>query len=196
MYHGNFGKLAAAALLLAALPAAAEHEPRYPYYMGFAIAFATADPDCDYYGYNCDGTDTGFKFYGGKRLHENLGIEIAYLDLGRIRDKDGERTSVVESEGINLSLHGIIPTGEVGYFYGKIGVMASESEITRSNNNTTRDSDESSTDLTYGAGFALTFGGKYDFRIEFERLNELSDKFVPGGDAITAFNLGGTIYID
>lgn len=196
MYKRLFSLTASAVLLLAGVPAAAEHEPRYPFYMGFAIAFATADPDCDYYGYNCDGTDTGFKFYGGKRLHENLGIEIAFLDLGRIRDKDGDLTSVAESEGINLSLHGIIPTGDIGYFYGKIGVMASESEITRSTNNSSRTSDETSTDLTYGAGFAMTFGGKYDFRIEFERLNELSDKFVPGGDAITALNLGGTIYFD
>lgn len=196
MHKRLFGLLATTFLLLQAAPAAAEHEPWYPYYMGFAIALATADPDCDYYGYNCDGTDTGFKFYGGKRLHENIGVEVAFLDLGRIRDKDGDRTSVAESRGINLSLLGIIPTGDIGYLYGKIGVMASESEITRSNPNNTRSIDEDSTDLTYGAGFAVTFGGKYDFRFEFERLNELSDDFVPGGDAITSLNLGGTIYFD
>ena len=185
-------------LMLQIAPARAEHEHQseHPYYLGFALLFASADSDCDYYGYNCDGTDTGFKVYGGKRLHENLGVEVAYLDLGKLRDKDGNRTSVAESQGVNLSLLGIIPTGDYGFFYGKAGVMFSETTITQENNNNTREIDEDSTDFTYGAGYALTFGGKYDFRIEFERLNELSNDFVPGGDAISSFNLGGTIYFD
>ena len=190
--------LALVAVLIGLLTstAHAHHEPGHPFYLGFALAFAAADPSCDYYGHNCDGTDTGFKFYGGKRLHENLGIEIAYLDLGKLRKKDGNRTTVAESEGINLSLLGIIPTGEVGYFYGKAGVMASESTITRSDKSETRKSDEDSTDITYGLGYAFTFGGIYDFRIEFERLNELSDDFISGGESITSLNLGGTIYFD
>jgi len=40
------------------------------------------------------------------------------------------------------------------------------------------------------------FNQKYDFRVEFERLNELGDEFVPGGDSITVFSFGGTIYLD
>ena len=194
----NIQTLTTFALLgvLLATPARAEHEPAHPFYIGFALAFAGADTSCDYYGNNCDGTDTGFKFYGGKRLHENLAIEIAYLDLGKLRKKDFDRTTVAESEGINLSLLGIIPTGEIGYFYGKAGVMASETTITRSDAVSRRETDEDSTDFTYGAGYAFTFGSQYDFRLEFERLNELSDDYVSGGDSITSFNLGGTIYFD
>lgn len=181
---------------LLASPARAEHEPAHPFYIGFALAFASADVSCDYYGYNCDGTDTGFKIYGGKRLHENFAVEIAYLDLGKLRKKDFDRTTVAESEGVNLSLLGIIPTGEFGYFYGKAGVMASETTITRTDEISRRETDEDSTDFTYGAGYAFTFGGKYDLRLEFERLNDLSDAYASGGDAITSFNLGGTIYFD
>lgn len=186
----------AASLALLATPVAAEHEPPLRYYMGFALAFASADTDCDYYGYNCDGTDTGFKAYGGKRLHENLAIEIAFLDLGRLRDKQADSTSVAESRGINLSLLGIIPTGDIGFLYGKAGIMFSESTITRSTDTSSRESDEDSTDFTYGAGYAFTFGDKYDLRFEIERLNDLSSDFVRGGDAITSFNMGGTIYFD
>ena len=196
MFKLRFTTTVTCLLLLLLSTARAEHEPEYPFYLGFALMFTSADADCDYYGYNCDGTDTGFKVYGGKRLHENLGIEIAYLDLGRLRDKDGNRTSVAESEGVNLSLLGIIPTGEIGYFYGKAGVMASETTITRENRDNKRTFEEDSTDFTYGAGYAFTFGDKYDFRFEIERLNDLSSDFVPGGDAITAFNFGGTIYFD
>ena len=196
MFKFRFITTVTCLLVLLLSPARAEHEPGHPWYLGFALMFTSADPDCDYYGYNCDGTDTGFKVYGGKRLHENLAIELAYMDLGKLRDKDGDRTSVAESEGINLSLLGIIPTGDIGFFYGKAGVMASETTITRENRNGTRKFDEDSTDFTYGAGYAVTFGGKYDFRFEIERLNDLSSDFVPGGDAITAFNLGGTIYFE
>ena len=188
--------LACFLLLLLSTTVRAEHEPGHPWYLGFALMFTSADADCDYYGYNCDGTDTGFKVYGGKRLHENLAIEIAYMDLGKLRDKDGDRTSVAESDGVNLSLLGIIPTGDFGFFYGKAGVMASETTITQENRSNSRTFDEDSTDFTYGAGFAFTFGPEYDLRFELERLNDLSSDFVPGGDAITAFNLGGTIYFD
>ena len=188
--------IALTCLALQVAPVAAEHEPPLRYYMGFALAFASADTDCDYYGYDCDGTDTGFKAYGGKRLHENFAIEIAFLDLGKLRDKGFDRTSVAESRGINFSLLGIIPTGDIGFLYGKAGIMASESTITRSTDIDTVESDEDSTDFTYGAGYAATFGGKYDLRFEIERLNDLSDDFVRGGDAITSFNIGGTIHFD
>ena len=50
--------------------------------------------------------------------------------------------------------------------------------------------------FTYGAGFAFLFGGQYDFRIEYERLHELGDDFIPGGEAVDVLSFGGTIYFN
>lgn len=167
----------------------------YPWFGGFAIGFAGSDEDCDFHGYNCDGNDTSFKFYGGKRFHENLAFQVSFQQLGKLTDERGSVTTTAESTGINLSLLGLIPVTDLGYFYGKVGAIAAQTDYQRIDTVTTR-SDDDSTDFTFGAGFAFTFDKKYDVRVEFERLNELNDDFTPGGSYITVFSFGGTIYFD
>lgn len=189
------GRLLSLLLLAAVSTAQADDDDSYPWYGGFAIGFAGSDEDCDYYSYDCDGNDTGFKFFGGKRLHENLAFEIAFYDLGKIDNELGSVTTTAESTGVNLSLLGIIPIGEAGYFYGKVGAITSQNDYQRIEATTTR-SDDDGTDFSFGAGFAYTFDKKYDLRLEFERLNELSDDFTPGGSYITVFSFGGTIYFE
>ena len=182
-------------LSMAALPDQAAAQDNNPAYAGFAIGFSGSDESCDYYGYNCDGSDTSFRIYGGKRLHENLAIEASYQNLGKLRNERASYTTIAESEGINLSLLGIIPVSDLDFFYGKAGYMLSDTEYTRVENGTTVTSDESS-DFTYGMGFAFLFSDRYDFRLEFERLNELGDEYVVGGSWITVFSVGGTIYLE
>jgi OOP family OmpA-OmpF porin len=183
----------ALSLLAPAALSSATAEDHLPFYGGFALGFASASgSNCDYYGYNCDGTDTTFKIYAGKRLHENLAVEFAYYDLGKLTNKGTLVTTSAQTQALNLSLLGIIPLTDVGYFYGKAGVTATDTDITRSGADT-GSSSESGSDFSYGAGFAYTFG-KYDFRIEYERLYELGDDFVPGGSAVTVLNFAGTIY--
>ena len=183
--------LAGCFMLLASASPWAEDSVTYPLYAGFALGFASAGSSCDYHSYYCDDTNTSFKFYAGKRLHENLGLEIAYHDLGRLSDKNAFSSTTAKSDGINLSLLGIIPVSDMGYFYGKAGYMWWDAEYSRSNN--TKTSDESGGDFTYGAGFAFTFNPDYDFRIEFERLNELGDDFTHGGAEVVVLYFAGNV---
>jgi len=117
---------------------------------------------------------------------------VSFQDLGKLDNERGLVTTTAESSGLNFSLLGIIPVSEVGYFYGKAGFMAWETDYTRVDTVTTT-SDDDGTDFTFGAGFAFAFAEKYEFRVEFERLNELDDNFTPGGSYITVFSFGGTI---
>ena len=196
MHNRILTAITAGWLLVAATPAQAEHEPSLPYYFGFDIAFLGSDQDCDYYGYNCDGSDTGFKLHAGKQLHENLAVEISFLDLGRLRNEGFDVDRIAESEGVNFSLLGIIPISEYSFFYGKAGYMLSDTRYTRVEGGNTTTTDDESSDFTYGLGFAMRFNRRYDFRVEFERLNDLGDDYKPGGDSITSFSIGGSIYID
>jgi hypothetical protein len=193
----NFAQALACGLLFSGLPALAHdnYDTSFAYF-GFGIGIPSSDEECDFHGYDCDGSDTSFKLYGGKRLHENLAFEVSFQDLGKIRDREGTLTTTAESEGINFSLHGIIPVDGVGYFYGKAGYMLSDTEYTRIDGDAVEHIDDDGSDFTYGIGFAFLFHQKYDFRVEFERLNDLGDEFVPGGDSITVFTLGGSIYLD
>jgi len=196
MYKRTITALAACALLASSAPLLAEHEATSPYYFGFAIGFPSSGQQCDYYGYNCDGSDTGFKVYGGKQLHENVAIEISYQDLGRLRKDQVGFDTIAESEGINISLVGMIPVGELSFFYGKAGYMLSDTRYTRVDSGGSTYSNDDSGDFTFGAGFAFRFDHKYDFRVEFESLNDLNDDYIPGGDTVTSFSLGGTIYLE
>ena len=183
----------ALSLLAPAALSSAAAEDHLSFYGGFALGFASASgSNCDYYGYNCDGNDTTFKVYAGKRLHQNLAVELAYYDLGKLTNKGTLVTTSAQTQAVNLSLLGIIPLTDVGYFYGKAGVTATDTDITRSGTDT-GSSSESGSDFSYGAGFAYTFG-KYDFRIEYERLYELGDDYEPGGSTVTVLNFAGTIY--
>ena len=175
---------------------AAGSQQDFPIYGGFALGFASAsDTNCAYYDYNCDGNDTAFKVYGGKRVHENLAIEAAYYDLGTIKNKGSLVTRTASTDGFNLSVLGIIPVSGLGFFYGKAGVMAWEADYTRTDSTTSRSSDDG-TDFTYGAGFAFVFEDKYEFRIEYERLNELGDEYTSGGTPLSTFNFAGSIYFN
>lgn len=185
----------ASCLIFVALPARAAQDGSYPFYGGYAIGFSGSDEDCDFHGYNCDGDDISFKFYGGKRLHENLALELSFQDLGKLSEKSTPITKTAESTGLNLSLLLIMPFNDFGYLYGKLGTMAWDTDYTRIDAVTTRSSD-SGTDFTYGVGYAFTFDDQYELRIEFERLNELDDNFTPGGSFITVFSFGGTIYFN
>jgi len=178
-------------MLLASTSPWAEDTVTYPLYAGFALGFASAGSSCYYYAYNCDGTDTTFKIYAGKRLHENLGVEIAYHDLGKLSEKGLYGSTTAESDGINLSLLGIIPVSDQGYFYGKVGYMRWDADYSSSYN--TKTSDESGTDLTYGIGFAFTVNPDFDFRIEIERLNEFGDDFTHGGAEVLVMYFAGNV---
>lgn len=192
----NLARVLACGLLLTGLQALAhDNHDENSYYFGFGLGVPGSDEECDYHGYDCDGSDSSFKIYAGKRLHENLAFEASYQDLGKIRDREGTLTTTAESEGINFSLHGIIPVDDIGYFYGKAGYMFWDTEYTRIDSGVEHIDDEGG-DFTYGIGFAFLFNQKYDFRVEYERLNELGDEFVPGGDSITVFTFGGTIYLE
>ncbi len=178
---------------LQATPAQAADEGGYPFFGGFAIGFASADEDCDYYGYDCDGEDTSIKFFAGKRLHENIAIEVSFQDLGKLDNEEGAAVITAETSGVNLSLVAIIPTGNVGYLYGKIGAIAWQADYRRFESGSSTSSEDDGTDFTYGAGFAWQFDEKYELRFEFERLHELGDEFTLGGAYVSNFLIGGVI---
>jgi outer membrane immunogenic protein len=192
-----YASLVACLLLLSGVPVKADEHESYPYYFGFGIGFSAADQDCDYYYYDnnsgCDGDDTSFKFYAGKRLYENLGFEVTYLDLGKLDNDRGLVTTTAESTGFNFSLLGIIPFDDFGYLYGKVGFMAWQTDYTRADNGSKTSSNDDGTDFTYGLGYAFSIQDKYELRLEFERLNELDDNFDSGGAYITNFSLTGGI---
>jgi hypothetical protein len=188
--------LVAGLISLSSATAHTDTDRSYPYYLGLGTGLSYADVDCNYYFYSdteCDGEDTSFKIYAGKRLYKHLGFEVAYQDLGKLDNEEGRVTTTGETTGFNFSLLGIIPFEGYGFLYGKAGFMAWQTDYTRKENGSKTSSDDDGTDFTYGLGYAISFNNKFEIRLEYERLNELDDNFDSGGAYITNYTLSGNI---
>ena len=190
----NHINLIASLLALLVTPVLAYEPESRPFYGGLSFGYAVADQDCNYYNDDCDGEDTSFSVYAGKRLYKHLAFEIAYLDLGKLDNERYYETTTAETTGVNFSVLGILPIDYTGYIYGKAGYMAWNTDYTRKSSTKTTTSD-SGTDFTYGLGIAFVHHNVFEFRMEIERLNELDENFDDGGAHIINFSIGGSIYI-
>ncbi len=165
-------------------------------YLGFSLGYAGADQECDYVDYDCDGDDVSFKVYGGYFFTSNFALEIAYQDTGNIKDRNPSLTTTAESEGINVSLLGLMPLAEDFGLYAKMGSIMSSTDYTRTTT-VTETSSEDDNNFTFGAGVLWEFEGadekRYQLRLEIEKLQELNDQFISGGASITAWYFGGTL---
>ncbi len=165
-------------------------------YLGFAMGFAAADQECDYWDTGCEGDDVSFKVLGGYKFNPNFAVEVAYHDTGNIKDKNTSLTTTAESDGINLSLLAFIPITENVDLFAKMGHMRHATKYTRSST-ITETSSEDDSNFTFGAGVLWEFDSvdqqRYQLRIEFEKLQELSDDFIAGGTNLTAWSFGGTL---
>ncbi len=164
-------------------------------YVGFAMGFAAADQECDYWDSGCEGDDISFKMFGGYKFNPNFALELAYHDTGNIKDKDDSLTKTAESEGINFSILALIPLGSEFELYAKMGHMIHETKYTSSASTETSREDESN--MTFGAGLLWEFESvddrRYQLRFEFEKLQELDDQFISGGTNLTAWSFGGAL---
>jgi OOP family OmpA-OmpF porin len=85
-------------------------------YVGGGVGKSKYDTSCAP-GFACDHTDIGYKIFTGGKISRVIGVEVAYVYLGKGTANGGDQTA----QGINLSLIGNIPIGEKFNVYGKVG---------------------------------------------------------------------------
>ena len=99
---------------------------------------------------------TGWKLFSGYQFNRYLGLEAAYIDMGKV---DYQNASV-ETKGFTIDGIGSIPIGPVFAIFGKLGIFRWDQDINYSG----QDSDATGTDLTWGYGFgAYLFNKKVFF---------------------------------
>lgn len=169
---------AAIAALAAALPAAAQtstttsrvtDEWRMPYqarfwsYMGASVGRSDYDLGC-ISGYGCDPKDTAFKIFAGGKLYNVLGMELAYVNLGRAEIAGGQS----RAQGANLSLVAGVPLGYNFGVNGKIGTVYgwTRTDASAPFYGTGR---ESGFGLSYGVGATYAFTPNTELRVDWDR---------------------------
>lgn len=171
--------LAGGALLTAAIPASAQGTG---FYVG-AGAGVTSTDVCGGLGglglTSCDDEDTGFKIFGGKRLNQNLAVEVGFVDLGEITATGPGGTAQVETDGIQVAAVGILPVNPRFHVFGKVGLYLWDVSASGPGGSLSDDG----TDLMFGFGAAWNLADRLDLRAEWEQ-------FDIDGDDVDMFSVG------
>jgi opacity protein-like surface antigen len=132
-------------------------------YFGGSVGDASiSDEDS---GVKFDGSDTGYKVYGGFTLFKFFGLEASYLDFGAPEDEVGGTDISIDTTGWDVYAVGILPLGKHIELFGKAGIIVWDAETS-----VTGSSDESDdgNDPAYGAGIAFKFGEHIALRLEYQ----------------------------
>lgn len=125
-------------------------------YVGGTIGSSEADGYCDGAS-GCNNSDTAWKVFGGYRLNENLGAELAYHNLGDIH-KNGENSDV---SALSANATASMRVSERFDLFGKAGAMRWNSENTGG--------DRDGFGFTYGVGAKMQMNENTKLRAEWEQ---------------------------
>lgn len=121
-----------------------------------------------------DTSDTGFKVFGGYQFNRNVGLEVAYVDLGKASYSGFAGPAPVtggkvEVTGVNLSAIGAWPVAPNLDVFGKIGFLSWEDKASDVTGGVPFSDKIEGTDLSFGFGAAWHLTRNVRLRVEWER---------------------------
>ena len=169
---------AVATTLLAASPAFAADDTGF--YVGAGVGNFAANSDLIYNGKDWDGSDFGYKVFGGYQFMKWLAAEAEYVDGGEPDDNfnspafpDDRLKASVGITGFVGSAVGIWPIGESFNLFGKLGFIywdADGSAKIRDEVGTIVKTSvgEDGTDFAWGVGGTWNFTETFGVRAEYQ----------------------------
>jgi len=127
------------------------------FYVGAAASQSFVD---EFY---LDEDDTGGKIFGGYKINEYFAIEGGHFNFGDIR----EGANHLEVDGISLAVVGSVPLTAKLSAFAKVGAHDWDADATGSVVNQL--SNDSDTDVFYGAGVRYAFSDNWTILGEVER---------------------------
>ncbi|MES2934510.1 MAG: outer membrane beta-barrel protein [Pseudomonadota bacterium] len=166
---------------------------------GFGVNSATRE----------DHNDAGFQIGGGYQFLPWLGVELAYVDLGKqetdysVTPTNGGTTTRRHGDyklhGLNASAVGTYPLTEKFSIFGKVGVFHSRLKYTESSstpypgstNTSFAADDDRQTKASFGLGAAFKANEKISIRAGWDRVQNIGENF-----ALTATGNGQFSHVD
>jgi len=177
-------KLFAAAVLVLSGLVAASAVPAQGFYIGGSVGQSDYDdnnaiPDLITSG-SVDGSDTGFKIFGGYQFNQHFGLELSWVDLGKAgySGRFGAANvtgGTVDASGLNFSAVGTLPLGSNFALFGKIGFFVWESDASDLTGGLPFSGTADGSDVSYGIGASLNFTRNLGIRVEWERFKAVGD---------------------
>ena len=153
-------------------------------YLGLSLGASKYHAPCPSITLACDTADNAARLYGGAMVGNYWGVEVGYLDLGRIAREGGK----TRAQGLNLSLVGKAPLARSVGVFGRLGTTYGRTETSTSGSSPVAAGSERGFGLSYGAGLSYDFSPRLSATLEWDT----NDFRFPGGgrDPVRSTSLG------
>jgi opacity protein-like surface antigen len=139
-------------------------------------------------GISVDDSDVGFKLGGGYMFNRNIGVEAAYVDLGKEKFTAPGFSADAKASGEVLAALGVWPLNDQFSLLGRVGIINATVKVSGGG------ADVKSTDvkLTFGVGGAFNLSKELSLRLEWDRYDKLgnSDPNSTGESDVDLISLG------
>lgn len=132
---------------------------------------------------SCDDANGAWKVYAGAAINPWLGLELGYVDM-RHADRAGGTS---KARGVNLSLVGRLPLGDMFHVYGKLGATYGRTDVSAGLGQLVPTGDDKGFGATGGVGAGIDFNRNWSLVLEWERQQF---RFVGGRQDVDLTSLG------
>jgi OmpA-OmpF porin, OOP family len=160
-FHGAAHAQAAAATPSVSFASGWQHTGRTS--LGLNIGSSRIAAGCGTTALICDNPDRAARFYANTMIGNHWGVEVGYLDLGRIAAAGGQ----ARAQGLNLSVLGRAPVWQSLGVFGKFGTTYGRTESSVLGAGAALGSDQGF-GLSYSAGVSFAFTPRLSATLEWE----------------------------
>ena len=121
--------------------------------VGLSLGRSRYAAPCGATSFSCDSTDNSVQLYTGTMPSNFWGVELGYIDMGRISRGGGTTTA----QGVNMSLVGKAPVWQSLGVFGKVGTTYGRTDSSAQLGGGTSNGLERGFGLSYGAGVSYEF---------------------------------------
>ena len=121
--------------------------------VGLSLGRARSPAPCGATSLGCDSTDSTVQLYAGRMPGNFWGVELGYIDMGRLSRSGGTSTA----QGLNMSLVGKAPVWQSLAVYGKVGTTYGRTESSALAGSPLGSGTERGFGLSIGAGVSYDF---------------------------------------
>jgi len=153
-------------------------------YLGLSLGRSSYSFSCGITALACEDKDRAVRLYGRTMIGNFWGVEVGYLDMGRVARGGGD----TRAQGLNLSLLGKAPLPKSFGLFGRIGTTYGRTETSVALGSGLAAGTERGFGVSYGAGLSYDFTPRLSATLEWDS-NDF--RFAGGGrDPVRSTSLG------
>jgi opacity protein-like surface antigen len=134
-------------------------------YVGASAGESKFRRDCSSFVFRCDDKDTGWKVYGGGNFNNVIGLEVGYVDFGRMNAFGGDQ----EARAASIALTAGLPIGDRFSIFAKGGAVYARTDVSAAPASLVAIGEKSGWGGTYGAGATVGVTRNLAVRVDWDR---------------------------